>query len=125
MKKIIPVVSVVALGAAALGYSIYVKNNNKPYFVSVAEQTTNNYLQSSYGPGHCKALSILEKEWDMTCSYDGDEISLEYSVYPVLEDPVRNGSQFVLASKNELAKESEHKGLSRLLSFRKINQTEL
>ena len=118
MKKIAVTLGVAAAVLATVAYASHSQAGDKPDYVIAAENTTNNLLQYTYGPGKCISSGSPQGAWDMTCSYqDGDHV-MHYSVTPAKADLRKNSGNFVLESQNDLAAETAAQGLTRYLGIR-------
>ena|GEM_PF-2064788 len=118
MKKYTIVVGVAVAVLATVAYASHSQAGSKPDYVIAAENTTNNLLQYTYGPGKCISSSNPHGAWDMTCSYQEGDHEMRYLVHPAKVDLRKNAGNFVLESQNDLAAGTAEQGLTRYLGIR-------
>ncbi|KNC08351.1 hypothetical protein AC790_17345 [Pantoea sp. RIT-PI-b] len=117
MKIKIAVVGASVLLTATVAFAGMAYSNDKPDYVIKAENSTNNFLMYSYGPGKCTASKGSAHQWEMECSYDGGEDLVKYSVLPSNEQRHGKSGKFRLVAQNQLAAESATRGLTRYLNI--------
>lgn len=102
------------LVSAAYGsYNYY----SKPAFISKAESKLASFLQYTYGPGGCKAVSITHNSWQMTCNYDEGKSIFKYALYSPDQAPYKVANGFYLVALNDFARQSATEGLTRYLDI--------
>lgn len=111
-----------ALVASAV-YAGYATSGSRPEYVRLAELSTNNLLQYTYGAGKCQASQEADGNWGMECSYDQGASVVSYFVYPPEKAPHAVVGKFYLEAKNQLAVDSAQKGLVRFLDIGTGNVT--
>lgn len=115
MKTKIAVIGSSILFASTLVFAGIAYSNDKPGYVLKAENTTNNFLMYTYGPGKCAASKGKTQQWEMVCSYDGGHDLVKYSVLPSDSEQRGNSDKFRLIAENQLASQSATNGLTRYL----------
>lgn len=121
-KSFLTVGAAVALLASAV-YAGYATSGSRPEYVRLAELSTNNLLQYTYGVGKCMANQEANGNWGMECSYDHGASVVSYFVYPPEKAPHAVVGKFYLEAKNQLAVDSAEKGLVRFLDIGTGNVT--